>query len=138
MSTPIPIIDFAPWFAPKSSQSERLAVAKSLVAAFRTVGFAQIINHDVPSSLITEAFSITKQLFDLSPEDKALAPHPPGPTVHRGYSHPGLEKVYQGFGGDKEMGDKLREVVDWKVFSSSFPPRFQCSIFSPSLSSRHH
>ncbi|PQE31096.1 thymine dioxygenase protein [Rutstroemia sp. NJR-2017a WRK4] len=119
MSTPIPTIDFAPWFAPTSTPSERLAVAKSLVSAFRTVGFAQIINHDVPSSLINEAFSITKQLFDLPPEDKALAPHPPGPTVHRGYSHPGLEKVYQGFGGDKEMGEKLREVVDWKFFVSA-------------------
>ncbi|KAM3079194.1 hypothetical protein ACMFMF_004120 [Clarireedia jacksonii] len=114
MSTPVPTIDFSPWFAPTSTPSERLAVAKSLVSAFRTVGFAQIINHHVPSSLLAEAFSITKKLFDLSPEEKALAPHPPGPTVHRGYSHPGLEKIHQGFGADKEMVDKLREVVDWK------------------------
>ncbi|KAM3077532.1 hypothetical protein ACMFMG_006870 [Clarireedia jacksonii] len=116
MSTPVPTIDFSPWFAPTSTPSERLAVAKSLVSAFRTVGFAQIINHHVPSSLLAEAFSITKKLFDLSPEEKALAPHPPGPTVHRGYSHPGLEKIHQGFGADKEMVDKLREVVDWKPF----------------------
>ncbi|PQE12637.1 thymine dioxygenase protein [Rutstroemia sp. NJR-2017a BBW] len=117
MSTPIPTIDFAPWFAPTSTPSERLAVAKSLVSAFRSV----------PSSLINEAFSITKQLFDLPPEVKALAPHPPGPTVHRGYSHPGLEKVYQGFGGDKEMGERLREVVDWKpnIWLPSSLPQFQ-------------
>lgn len=45
------------------------------------------------------------------------AEHPPGPTVHRGYSYPGLEKVYQVITEDVEVGEKLREVRDCKVSS---------------------
>lgn len=43
------------------------------------------------------------------------AEHPPGPTVHRGYSYPGLEKVYQVISDDIELGEKLRGVKDCKV-----------------------
>lgn len=46
-----------------------------------------------------------------------LAPHPNGPAVHRGYSHPGLEKVSQVISTDEEVGDKLREVKDCKASS---------------------
>lgn len=42
------------------------------------------------------------------------APHPDGPTVHRGYSHAGLEKVSQYAGGDEKVGEALREVADCK------------------------
>ena len=44
-----------------------------------------------------------------------LAPHPDGPSVHRGYSYPGLEKVSQVISTDLEVGEKLREVKDCKV-----------------------
>lgn len=47
-----------------------------------------------------------------------LAPHPPGPDVHRGYSFPGLEKVSQVFGEEAEgkgVREKVREVRDCKV-----------------------
>lgn len=44
------------------------------------------------------------------------AEHPPGMTVHRGYSYPGLEKVYQGFGdNDDVLRERLREVKNCKV-----------------------
>lgn len=43
-----------------------------------------------------------------------LAPHPPGPEVHRGYSYPGLEKVSQYAGGDIAKGEELRSVIDCK------------------------
>lgn len=42
------------------------------------------------------------------------APHPDGPQVHRGYSHPGLEKVSQYAGGEEKVAEKLRETVDCK------------------------
>jgi hypothetical protein len=56
-----------------------------------------------------------KRLFDLKTEEKMLAPHPDGPTVHRGYSWPGLEKVSQVISEDLEVGEKLRAVTDCKV-----------------------
>lgn len=43
-----------------------------------------------------------------------LAPHPDGPDVHRGYSHPGLEKVSQYMDGDESIGESLRAVTDMK------------------------
>lgn len=110
----IPIIDFAPFLHPTSPTS-RLETAKALVNACRHFGFVYIINHDVPSSLLEEAFGFTNQLFDLSHEAKMQAPHPPGMSVHRGYSYPGLEKVYQVISDNTELGEKMRGVKDCKV-----------------------
>ncbi|RAL63495.1 hypothetical protein DID88_003915 [Monilinia fructigena] len=87
---PIPLVDFSLFLHPTSTAS-RLETAKALVDACRRIGFVYIINHDISSSLLEEAFAITKKLFDLSHEEKMQAEHPPGPTVHRGYSYPGLE-----------------------------------------------
>jgi hypothetical protein len=66
-------------------------------------------------TLLEEAFGWSKRLFDLKTEEKMLAPHPDGPTVHRGYSWPGLEKVSQVISSDLEVGEKLRAVTDCKV-----------------------
>lgn len=44
------------------------------------------------------------------------AEHPPGMTVHRGYSYPGLEKVYQGFGdNDDVLRERVRGMKNCKV-----------------------
>lgn len=114
----IPIIDFANW-SPSSTPSQRLEVAQSLANACHNVGFVFIVNHGVGSGLLEEAFEWSKKLFDLKTEEKMLAPHPPGPTVHRGYSWPGLEKVSQVISEDLEVGEKLRAVTDCKVTSLS-------------------
>ncbi|KAF5878428.1 putative thymine dioxygenase protein [Botrytis fragariae] len=110
----IPIVDFTPFLYPASPTS-RLETAKALVNACRHFGFVYIINHDIPSSLLEEAFAMTKQLFALSHEAKMQAPHPPGPSVHRGYSYPGLEKVYQVISDSTELGEKMRGVKDCKL-----------------------
>lgn len=112
-TSPIPIINFSPFLHP-TSETSRLETAKALVDACRHVGFVYIINHDIPSSLLEKAFAMTKKLFDLSHEEKMQAEHPPGPAVHRGYSYPGLEKVYQVISDDVELGEKLRDVRDCK------------------------
>lgn len=109
----IPIVDFAQW----SNDEQRQHIAQKLVDACRDVGFVYIVNHGVPESLLDEAFTWSKKLFDLSHEEKMLALHPPGPDVHRGYSYPGLEKVSQVYGNDADeaVGRELREVKDCKV-----------------------
>jgi len=55
-----------------------------------------------------------------------LAPHPDGPTVHRGYSYPGLEKVSQVISSDEKVGEELRQVKDCKVIItlSAKPQKF--------------
>lgn len=113
-ATSIPLIDFADWHS-TSSAEVRFKIAKQLTDVCHDVGFMCIINHGVPSDLLDEAFRWSKRLFDLKLEEKMLAPHPDGPTVHRGYSWPGLEKVNQVFTSDEETGKRLREITDCKV-----------------------
>lgn len=110
----IPIVDFAHW-NPSSTPAQRADIASSLVDACRRVGFVYIINHGVSPKFLEEAFEWSKRLFDLKQEEKMLAPHPDGHTVHRGYSWPGLEKVSQVISTDLEVGKELRAVTDCKV-----------------------
>lgn len=114
---PLPVIDFADFWRPDSPLSQRLAIAKELTDACRSVGFVYIVNHQVSPALLEEAFGWSRRLFDLKTEEKMLAPHPDGPAVHRGYSWPGLEKVSQVMGDEDDPGivEKLREVKDCKV-----------------------
>lgn len=113
----IPVVDFQAWA--RGSAQEKKSIAQNLTEACRQVGFVYIINHGIPTDLLEEAFDWSKKLFDLPEEKKMLAPHPPGPTVHRGYSWPGLEKVsqYVPMEGDdvNAAEEELRKVSDCKV-----------------------
>lgn len=121
MTTPaLPVIDFADWMNPSTTPSKKQAVANKLTEACRTEGFVYIINHRVPPELLEQAFEWTKKLFDLTPEEKMQAPHPDGPAVHRGYSWPGLEKVSQVLGNERDLNEaetveRLRQIQDCKV-----------------------
>ena len=112
----IAIVDFAEWT--DGSSDHRQQIANDFVEACRTVGFAYIINHGVTAGRIEEAFAMTQKVFDLSHDQKMLAPHPPGGAVHRGYSWPGFEKITQTFGDEADREDlkkKLRSIADVKV-----------------------
>ncbi|KAK6200682.1 hypothetical protein LQW54_009643 [Pestalotiopsis sp. IQ-011] len=112
----LPVIDFGKWQS--GSAEERQNIATELATACRQVGFVYIINHGVQDELLDEAFGWSKKLFDLPEEEKMLAPHPPGPNVHRGYSWPGLEKVSQYIHKEDQDSDaedeELRKVQDCK------------------------
>ncbi|KEF52791.1 uncharacterized protein A1O9_11208 [Exophiala aquamarina CBS 119918] len=112
----IPIIDLAAFLNPESTVEERLTVAQDLVSACRHVGFVYIKNHGVPQEQLEQVFSISKEFYDLPTEQKRKAPHPPGWSVHRGYSWPGLEKVSSAISAtdDEEAIKELREVQDYK------------------------
>ncbi|KAK7917265.1 hypothetical protein PG985_010873 [Apiospora marii] len=112
----IPIVDFQKWA--NGSVAERRQIAKELTEACRRVGFVYIVNHGVPDDLLQQSFDWTKRLFDLPQDKKMLAPHPPGPYVHRGYSWPGLEKVSQYIHKEEDDANaadaELRKVADCK------------------------
>ena len=114
----IPVVDFAVWHSDATAE-EKKALATKLIDACRDVGFVYIINHSVEPKKLAEAFETSKKLYDLPLEKKKLAPHPPGFTVHRGYSWPGLEKVSNAMGDeeDKDLTEKLRSVSDAKVLT---------------------
>ncbi|KAI1113954.1 hypothetical protein F5Y14DRAFT_441535 [Nemania sp. NC0429] len=113
-STTIPAVDMGPWT--DGSATDRKRIASELVDACRRVGFVYVVNHGVPTDLLNEAFAWSRRLFDLPLEKKMLAPHPPGPSVHRGYSWPGLEKVSQIVyaAGEEEKQVEDRRVSDVK------------------------
>lgn len=116
MTAALPIIDFSRWLT--GSPEEKRQVAHDLAQACRNVGFVYVTHHGVPQELVDEAFGWARKLFALPLEQKMLAPHPPGPEVHRGYSWPGLEKVSQYVhqeGDDPDAEDEaLRRVQDCK------------------------
>ena len=119
-SVGLPFVDFARWTS-GSTREEKLKVAKEFADACHNVGFVFIINHGISPERLDDAFGWTKRLFDLTMGEKMMAPHPDGPTVHRGYSWPGLEKVSQIISEDLKVGEKLRAVVDCKVSLHSEP-----------------
>lgn len=112
----LPVIDFNRWL--KGSPEEKKSIAHDLAEACRTVGFVYVVNHGISTGLLDEAFSWSEKLFSLPEEKKMLAPHPPGPNIHRGYSWPGLEKVsqyvHQEDKDSDEEDEQLRQVQDCK------------------------
>ena len=113
----IPVVDFAGWDT--SNLDHKRLISDQLIEACQSVGFVYIRNHQISPAKVAEAFSWSKRLFELSNEEKILAPHPSGAAVHRGYSWPGLEKV-SNLKGDEDDADLTkqiqRQVADVKVF----------------------
>ncbi|KAH9892318.1 hypothetical protein F4778DRAFT_750146 [Xylariomycetidae sp. FL2044] len=110
----LPVVDFSAWS--DASAEVRKRIATQLTDACRRVGFVYIVHHGVPEDLLAQAFAWSKKLFDLPEEKKMLAPHPPGPNVHRGYSWPGLEKVSQNIfnDGEEDKQAENRKIADVK------------------------
>ncbi|KAI0429745.1 hypothetical protein F5Y09DRAFT_309609 [Xylaria sp. FL1042] len=116
-TTTIPVVDLGLWWSDgPAAATDRKRIAAELAEACRDVGFVYVTNHGVPDELLNEAFAWTRRFFDLPLEKKMLAPHPPGPSVHRGYSWPGLEKVSQTIYGQGEEDGLIesRNVPDVK------------------------
>lgn len=115
--TSIPIIDLTLFLKQDSTTELRLETAQELVSACRNVGFVYIKNHGIPQSQLEQAFAFSKAFYDLSTEQKMKAPHPPGWSIHRGYSWPGLEKVSGTLSDvdDEDVIKQLRETQDYKV-----------------------
>jgi isopenicillin N synthase-like dioxygenase len=116
---PIPIVDLSAYFAGNDAE-QREQAAKDFTDACYRLGFVTIVGHGVSPERLAEAFAWSKKLFDLSHEDKMKAPHPPTNTPHRGYSAPGLEKVYSKEERMKEEAQKtggksMEKIKDYKV-----------------------
>lgn len=107
--TQIPMIDFSAWITADQPLPLRLNVARELVEACHNTGFVYINNHGLSESLLSEAFSWSKKFFSLSQQEKALAAHPPGSQIFRGYSCVGHETI------PPHEEDKIEGVVDYNV-----------------------
>ena len=115
----IPTVDLSA-FGPGGSNEERQKVAAELRQACGKLGCVNLTGIGLPEACIEDAFAWSKKLFDLSEADKMKAPHPPTAMPHRGYSGPGLEKVYSKAERDRDEaaqggGSSLRKIEDFKV-----------------------
>ena len=64
----LPVIDLAA--EREGGRDARLAVAESIDAAFRSVGFCYITNHGIPAATIDNAFNVAERFFKLPSERK--------------------------------------------------------------------
>lgn len=122
-SPSIPLVDFRGWTS-NAPLEQRKATAQQLIEACQNVGFVYITNHPLAPERLAQAFEWSKKLFNLKQEQKMLAPHPSGFTVHRGYSWPGLEKVSNAMGDEDdtaELKKHLRQISDVKVQANMMP-----------------
>lgn len=81
--TSIPIVDLSA-FGPEGNTESRSDSAQALYKACHDLGCVHILGHGVEPELLREAFDWSKRLFGLSHDEKMKAPHPDGPTPHRG------------------------------------------------------
>jgi isopenicillin N synthase-like dioxygenase len=88
----VSIVDLSTFTTNSSSNSLKRAAATELAEKGKINGCIGISGHGVSPELLTEAFKVTQALFDLPYSEKMKAPHPDGPTPHRGYSGTGRER----------------------------------------------
>lgn len=115
----IPTVDLSS-FAPGGEAEERANASQNLYNACHTLGFAYITGHGISPALLQDAFRWSKKLFDLPHDEKMKAPHPESAIPHRGYSAPGIEKVYSKDDLERDeasagQGASLRKIEDLKV-----------------------
>ena len=113
----IPTVDLSA-FTSSGDWRSRKNTAAELARVCRRYGCVAITGHGVPSSLLDEAFIMSKKLFDLPLEEKMKAPHPDAVRPHRGYSAIGRERAAAKGAidtDDKKRKEELKRVVDYKV-----------------------
>jgi isopenicillin N synthase-like dioxygenase len=98
----IPVIDMAPLRG--SDDRATVAVAQSLLAAARHVGFFYVRNHTVPQSLIEQVYALSHRFFALPIEQKQRVRIN---ALHRGFLAVGAARMY------KEARVDLKESFIW-------------------------
>ena len=116
---PIPTVDLSP-FASGGTLEKRVEASQKLCDVCTVLGFVNVVGHGVSEALIEETFVWSKRLFNLTYEEKIKAPHPAAAIPHRGYSAPGIEKVYSKEDLDRseakgENGTFVRRIQDFRV-----------------------
>lgn len=117
-SSPLPLIDFSSFIAPNASPSARLAVARKLVSACHTVGFAYIKNHGLSAKLLEDVFSSSEKFFDLPQDEKMQIGVPEHAVRNFGYSYPGKERASKlGYTKKREGEEEPEDIMATNVSS---------------------
>ena len=91
----IPVIDFSAMVGPHANDATKAACAAEVYDAFHNVGFAALVNHSIPKTLMRKAFAASTEFFAL-PGDVKEKYNWTTPTANRGYLGMGKEKLAYG------------------------------------------
>ncbi|KAF2704180.1 putative leucoanthocyanidin dioxygenase [Pleomassaria siparia CBS 279.74] len=111
------MVDLSPFTSGTGDFESRKKAAQDLAEKGHVNGCVGITGHGISPELVAEAFAVAKKLFDLPLEEKMKAPHPDGPTPHRGYSGTGRERAAAKTGGEMDRWDGLEgeeKITDYK------------------------
>jgi isopenicillin N synthase-like dioxygenase len=114
----VPIVDVSPFVFGGDIEAQR-RVSEELAEKASANGCIGISGHGVSPDILAEAFEITKKLFDLPYSEKMKAPHPDGPTPHRGYSGTGRERgaaKTETEDWNDAVKEEYEEITDYKVW----------------------
>ncbi|GAA2750417.1 isopenicillin N synthase family dioxygenase [Amnibacterium kyonggiense] len=116
----VPVVDIAPYGDPHASREERLAVARRLDEAARTVGFLQVTGHGVSAEAWDGLGSVIDDFFGLPLDVKKAYIAPPG--VNRGYTAPKSERLSLSLGVEKaERMNDFFEAYNVGIDADRFP-----------------
>lgn len=96
MTSPIPVIDLAPYFAGGSGKAE---VARAVAAACEEIGFLVIGGHGIEPAAIDAVFAIGRDFFEQPPVDKERL-RPTDGVAPRGYHALGTKYLARTLGQD--------------------------------------
>lgn len=115
----VPIIDITP-YAANGDPAARAVVAAQLDDAASTVGFIQIVGHQIPSAVIEEFTAVMDDFFALPLEEKKAYRTPP--SINRGYAPPKSESLSLSLGVESanRMNDFF-EAFNVGVEASTYP-----------------
>ncbi|MFT4128214.1 MAG: 2-oxoglutarate and iron-dependent oxygenase domain-containing protein [Gordonia sp. (in: high G+C Gram-positive bacteria)] len=86
----VPVIDISPYLQ-GGSAAERAVVAAQIDDAASSIGFMQIVGHQIPASIIDEFTSVLDDFFALPLDEKKNYRTPP--QINRGYAPPKTESL---------------------------------------------
>jgi isopenicillin N synthase-like dioxygenase len=93
----VPTVDLSGWHG--GDPTARRSIADQLDEACRTVGFMQVIGHGIPDAAAAGLAEAIDEFFGLPLETKRRY-RAPRPSINRGYTEPGTEKLSYSLGVD--------------------------------------
>ncbi len=90
----VPTIDIGGWGSNAVAQA---TIARQVDLACRTVGFMQIVGHGIPQAAVDGLTAAIDEFFALPPDLKRRS-SAPRPSINRGYTSPGSERLSYSLG----------------------------------------
>ncbi|MCH5643167.1 isopenicillin N synthase family oxygenase [Gordonia sp. ABSL49_1] len=115
----VPIVDISAYTA-NGTAADRAVVAAQIDDAASSVGFIQIVGHEIPSAVIEEFTAVMDDFFALPLEDKKAYRTPP--EINRGYAPPKSESLSLSLGLESAAGmNDFFEAFNVGVEAGEYP-----------------